>query len=701
MNQWLAARNILVVRLDNIGDVVMLGPALRAVKETSPQARLTLLASPAGTTAVPLLPWIDDVITWRTIWQDVGGRMPFDPAGQWELIHLLAERKFDAALIFTSFSQTPHVPGYVCYLAGIPLRAGESKEFGGSTLTTELRGAPDEMHQAERNLRLVEHLGFVVKDRHLEVALSEEARAAVPQLLSKVGLNPDAPFILVHPGASAQARRYPAERFGKVARLLTERRRQVLVTGVERESALLETVRQRAPMAGYLVGGTTLMEYAALIERASLVICNDTLPMHLADALRTPEVVLYAGTEYEEQWQPRATEARLLRRPTPCQPCYLFECPIGQPCLDIPPTEVVEEAETLIANYAHYLQRIAIIRALQLGDMLLAVPALRSIRVGFPHAEITLIGLPWAALFVRRFHKYIDRFVEFGGYPGIAEVEYVPERCEGFLEEQRAYGYDLVVQMHGSGRTSDPLALACGGKMTVGYYEGMPPAGLTLGEPYPGDEPEVLRNLGLAKLLGCPDCTPSLEFPLFKEDYDEATALLGKLPEVGRPLIGLHAGARPPSRRWPVEYFAAVADNLASRFGAQILLTGGPGEEEIARAVAERMEMPSFNVAGETSLGGLAALMSKFELFISNDTGPAHIANAVDTPSVTIFGPVDPRRWASLDQARHPIVRVPVECSPCPHWECPIDHRCLLRVRPEMVIAAAEKLLQRGATVSW
>src|SRR5947199_3114756 len=110
VREWLEARNILAIRLDNIGDVIMLGPALRAVKETSPQARLTLLASPAGTTAVPLLPWIDDVITWRTIWQDVGGRMPFDPAGQWELIHLLAERKFDAALIFTSFSQTPHVP---------------------------------------------------------------------------------------------------------------------------------------------------------------------------------------------------------------------------------------------------------------------------------------------------------------------------------------------------------------------------------------------------------------------------------------------------------------------------------------------------------------------------------------------------------------------------------------------------------------
>ena len=348
MNEWLAAKNILAVRLDNIGDVVMLGPALRAVKETSPQARLTLLASPAGSTAVPLLPWVDDVITWRPIWQDVGGCMPFHPARERELINMLAERQFDAALIFTSFSQTPHTPGYVCYLAGIPLRAGESKEFGGSTLTTELEGSPDDLHQVERNLRLVEHLGFVARDRRLMLAIPEEARQAVPSLLERVGLDPDAPFLLVHPGASAQARRYPVERFGIVARLLTRRGWPILVTGIEREAVLLAELMQHAPDARCLVGGATLAEYAALVERAALVICNDTLPMHLADAVGTPEVVLFSGTDYEEQWRPRATAHRLLRRPTSCHPCYLFECPIGLPCLDISPEEVVENCDAVL-----------------------------------------------------------------------------------------------------------------------------------------------------------------------------------------------------------------------------------------------------------------------------------------------------------------------------------------------------------------
>src|SRR5690349_8405556 len=182
MNEWLEARNIVAIRLDNIGDVLMLGPALRAVKESSPGARLTLLGTPSGTTAAPLLPWIDGVMVWRQVWQDVGGHIPFDPAREQAQVAELAARGFDAALVFTSFSQTPHVPGYVCYLAGIPLRAGESKEFGGAALSTELRGAPDRIHQVERNLRLVEQLGFVAHDRRLLVSIADEARASVPGL---------------------------------------------------------------------------------------------------------------------------------------------------------------------------------------------------------------------------------------------------------------------------------------------------------------------------------------------------------------------------------------------------------------------------------------------------------------------------------------------------------------------------------------
>jgi len=337
-------------------------------------------------------------------------------------------------------------------------------------------------------------------------------------------------------------------------------------------------------------------------------------------------------------------------------------------------------------------RRIAIFRALHLGDLLLAIPALRAVRAGFPDAEITFIGLPWAQSFMLRFRHYVDRFVEFVGFPGIAEVDVVPRRISSFINEQRAYGYDLVIQMHGSGRTSNPFALALGARMTVGYHEGQRPAGLTVAAPYPDDQPEVYRNLGLAKLLGYPAYDSTLEFPLCSQDRVEASTLLASLSHTHRPWIALHTGASTPVRRWPADYFAQLADSLAQRFRAQILLTGSPAEATLVDAVAEHMTIPPLNLAGKTSLGGLAALISELDVFVSNDTGPAHIATAVDTPSITIFGPADHRRWAALDQTRHPIVRQAVECSPCGYWQCPIDHRCLRLIRPERVIEVAERL---------
>ncbi len=344
----------------------------------------------------------------------------------------------------------------------------------------------------------------------------------------------------------------------------------------------------------------------------------------------------------------------------------------------------------------HYPKRIAIFRALQLGDLLQAIPAFRAIRAGFPEAEITLISLPWAKSFIQRFHRYIDRYVEFGGFPGISEVEVIPGRIAVFLEEQRAYHYDLAIQMHGSGRASNRFVLALGAEMTAGYSEGFYQEGLTFGAPYPDDQHEIYRNLGLAKLLDCQDCDPRLEFPLCDQDYEEAAMLLRRLTYMNRPWIGLHVGARASSRRWPSRYFALLADEFAQKFNAQIILTGNVDEKAIVQAVQAQMKTQSLNLAGETSLGGLAALISRLDLFVSNDTGPAHIANAIDTPSITIFGPVDHRRWEPLDQVRHPIVRRPVACSPCGYSDCPIDHRCLRWINPTFVMAVAERLLLGG-----
>lgn len=356
MTPWLRARSILAVRMDNAGDVVMLGPALRAIKETSPTSQITLLASPAGAKAAELLPWIDDVIEWRATWQDVGNRMEFDPDRELDLVDQLRRRLFDAALIFSSFSQCPHVPGYVCYLAGIPLRAGDSSEFGGASLSVELRDSPYEMHQVERNLRLVEAVGFPVRHRDLTVRVDPSAAVAVRNSLRRADVDPDRPFVVVHPGASAEARRYPALRFGQVVSLLLRAEIQVVIAGAERDRTLAEDVLNAAPDAAGMIGDASIREFAELIRQAHVVVCNNSLPLHVADAVATPVVALYSGTDLESQWRPRRSPSVVLRRPTACHPCYRFKCPIGLPCLDIDPGEVANAVQALMRQPGAYTE---------------------------------------------------------------------------------------------------------------------------------------------------------------------------------------------------------------------------------------------------------------------------------------------------------------------------------------------------------
>jgi lipopolysaccharide heptosyltransferase II len=350
--EWKSIRRLLAVRLDNVGDIVLLGPSLRALRDALPEAAITLMVSPAGSKVTPMLPWIDDVIVHRAVWQDLSGAIPQDFDREMELIETLRARRFDAAVLFTSFSQSPYPPAHVCYLAGIPLRLGQSREFGGRILSHWVKPLPDEVHQAERNLHLLRSAGFPVGDSGLALNVPQTYRRQADDALRAAGVGPGAPFIALAPGASARARRYEPARFAAVARCLAdETGLPIVVLGSEREHELAAPIlaEGRRGEIVSLVGRTSVPEMAAVIDRAELLLGNDSGPMHIADALNRPMVILYSGTEHESQWQPRRAPARLLRVPTPCSPCYAFTCPYQMECLDIAPETVAAEALALLA----------------------------------------------------------------------------------------------------------------------------------------------------------------------------------------------------------------------------------------------------------------------------------------------------------------------------------------------------------------
>lgn len=350
---WQALGRVLVVRLDNIGDVVLLSPALRALRRAAPDAHVTLFCSPAGSTVAPLLPWVDETLVRRVVWQDASATMPHDPDREQALVDTLREGDYDAAFIFTSFSQSPHPPAYACYLAGIPVRVGQSKEFAGSLLSHAVSPPDDAVHQVDRALHLLDGVGIPADGTHLELAVPHDATARARTLLAQAGVDPVAPYVVLAPGASASARRYEPARFHDVAAgLAGATNLRVLVVGSERERGLIAAVADRIPGAVAFAGRTSVPELAAVIRDAALVLANNSSALHFADAFRRPVVVLYSGTELETQWTPRHTATRLLRRPTPCSPCYAFTCPYDMECLDIPPKDVIDAALDLLGQFA-------------------------------------------------------------------------------------------------------------------------------------------------------------------------------------------------------------------------------------------------------------------------------------------------------------------------------------------------------------
>lgn len=347
----------------------------------------------------------------------------------------------------------------------------------------------------------------------------------------------------------------------------------------------------------------------------------------------------------------------------------------------------VTQGSTALTELAD-VRRIAVFRALQVGDMLCAVPALRALRAAAPTAEITLIGLPWAAEFAQRFRQYIDDFVPFPGAPGMPEQGADAAGLDAFYRDMQARRFDLALQLHGSGRLTNPIVRGLGARQAAGFYCADKPVADPGFVPYREHEPEIHRLLRLVEALGAPARGEALEFPISGAEWKE---LARRRVAYGlRPgeYVCVHAGARLATRRWPPERFAAVADVLAMQ-GLRVVLTGTSEEQLIMQAVARAMHAGAINLCGQTPIGVLAALYAGARLLVCNDTGVSHIAAALCVPSVVIYSGSDPQRWAPLDRERHRQVYAPVECRPCEHAVCPIGHKCALGVTADQVAAVA------------
>ncbi len=352
---WRSAQRIAAIRLDNLGDVLVTTPAIHAIKQSLPQAEITLLASPVGAQAGRLNPDIADVLVYQAPWMDPWHRLPQESEREMHALAEVRERRFDGAIIFTSFRQSPLPAAYLCYLADVPLRLAASIDGPGSLLTTRHKHPERMMHEVERGLDLVNAIGLTTEERGLVLKVPADARAEAAAMLQQPRLATRRPLVVIHPGCSMPARTYPWEMFADVASLLVEELgAAVVLTGAEEERDLVERIRDRirpgvreSTLA--CAGTLPFPTFCALIEAADLTVTNNTGPMHVSAAVKTPVVALFALTNPPEQWGPWQVPHRQLYHDVPCRICYSRICPYGHECLRlVTPDMVVEAASELL-----------------------------------------------------------------------------------------------------------------------------------------------------------------------------------------------------------------------------------------------------------------------------------------------------------------------------------------------------------------
>jgi ADP-heptose:LPS heptosyltransferase len=342
---------VLVARLDSVGDVLLAGPAIRAVahggrSDGGDPNDVVMLCGPQGEPAASLLPGVSETYSWSCPW--IAHPAPQVQAGQIDALKaFVAHSRIAEAVILTSFHQSPLPLALLLRLAGVGRIAGASTDYAGSLLDVRLRPGedfPEDQPESERGLGIARAAGFTLP-------AGDDGRLRVegyPDVRYLVG---EEPYIVVHPGASAPARAWPALHHAAAVELLEGAGHRVVVTGGPTETKLTATVA--GPSALDLGGRTDLKTLAGVLARASALVTGNTGPAHLAAALGTPVACLFSPVVPATRWAPYGVPLEILGdQDAPCKSSRATECPVpGHPCLtSVAPEQLLEAVERLLGG---------------------------------------------------------------------------------------------------------------------------------------------------------------------------------------------------------------------------------------------------------------------------------------------------------------------------------------------------------------
>ncbi len=676
-------KKILFITLSNIGDVVLTLPALDCLKEDFPKAQITVLSSERAKDIFSGNPSIDKFIIY-----DKRARLKEKLKLFWDLSKERFDLVVDLRNTFLGFFLKIQSKSW--RLARIPKGITHMKEKHLYRAGYKSRGWP----------RPFPALGAKI---FLSASLQDEEY--IVNLLKDSGIREGNKIIVISSGARSHTKRWQKEKFAELAaKLIEEFNAKIVLVGDKEDAPINKYINECLKGAGLdLSTKTTLGQLAGLLRKASLVISNDSATMHLASYLNIPLVAIFGITD-DKKYGPWSERNAVVKKEIYCRPCQKAQCRFGTlECMRLVRVEdvlrqikeILENREQRTENRSNLsFKRILIVRTDRIGDVLLSTPVIKAVRENYPRAFIAVMVSPYTKGIVEG-NPWLDEVITYdkdGKHKSWL-------RSIKFARNLSKKKFDLVIILHPTNRVHLITYLA-GIKRRVGYdckLRCLLTDRVTHTKQF-GEKHELEYNLDLLKYLGLEAKDKSLFMPIKKESEQWVDDLFKQESiKAEDELLAINPAASCPSKVWPLERFAQAADELAKKYGFKVLVISGPKDLALAENVIKNMRSPAILLAGRTSVSQLASLLKRCRLFISNDSGPVHIASSVGTPVISIFGRnqkgLSPKRWGPVG-LRDKVLHKEVGCIECLAHNCKRQFACLKAISVSDVVSCADAILK-------
>jgi heptosyltransferase-2 len=674
-------KKILFITLSNIGDVILTLPVLDYLRANFPAAKITVMVGPRPKEIFKNNPYIDRLIVY-----DKYSRL----REKIKLFQELKKERFDLVIDLRN----------TLYGALLPARYRTSPFL---YIPNSIR------HMKNRNLyRLQTALKSkrpLIRSKESLFCDTDKNRDYVNALLRENRIDVGDDIIIVSPGTGGDTRRWESAKFVQLCTILSRDYKVVLI-GAKSYQPIAQYIYQNCPNKIFdFTGQTTLDQLAYLLKRSILLITCDTGTLQLASYLDTPIVALF-GPSDEKKYGPWSTKYRIVSKEIFCRPCKEAHCRFKtSACMKAIKVEDVLRAvrnvlaDTRIPGYPDTrvkddFKRILIVRTDRIGDVLLSTPVIKALRENYPHAYIAMMVSPYAKDIVEG-NPYLDDIIIYdkdGKHKSWA-------RSIKFSQRLKKKRFDLAVILHPTNRVHLVTFFAAIPRR-IGYDRKL---GFLLTDRIKhtkqwGEKHELEYSLDLLRYLGIELGDKALYMPIKPESEKWVDELFNQVGVKNTDkLLAIHPGASCPSKIWPNERFADAADRLMGKYGFKCLVVAGPKDIALANNVIKHMQHPAINIAGKTSVSQLASILKKCQLFISNDSGPVHIASAMGTPVISIFGRsqkgLSPKRWGPVGK-KDKILHKEVGCIECLAHNCVKDFACLKAITVDDVLKAVDSIFK-------